>query len=387
MSAYITPIKVALLVFPFLALAISMIFFVIQYRKYGRFILSRALVLYSFVFYLLCAYFLVILPLPSIEEVAQMTGPKMELQLGASWQHFVQQTVLNIHDPQTYLPAMKQGVFLEPLFNLLLNLPFGVYLRYYFKCSFLKTLVITFCLTLFFELTQLTGLYFIYPRPYRLFDVNDLFVNTVGGLVGWTIAPLFTFLLPSREEMDADSYAKGTRVTVTRRVFAWLIDWAILNVVSYIVVIAVRLLTQQTVRDFSGDYWYFALEVLLYFVLLAYLAKGQTIGKKLVRIKIMQEGRERVSLGALLKRYGLFYLIYASISRVNIFFAPFLESNNLLLLVVSLLMVVIFGLIQFGFYLNLLWAAIKKESRFFYERRSATYTISTIDPQSITKES
>ncbi|MBM9833979.1 VanZ family protein, partial [Enterococcus faecalis] len=91
----------------------------------------------------------------------------------------------------TYLPAMKQGVFLEPLFNLLLTLPFGVYLRYYFKCSFLKTLVITFCLTLFFELTQLTGLYFIYPRPYRLFDVNDLFVNTVGGLVGWTIAPLF----------------------------------------------------------------------------------------------------------------------------------------------------------------------------------------------------
>lgn len=150
MSAYITPIKVALLVFPFLALAISMIFFVIQYRKYGRFILSRALVLYSFVFYLLCAYFLVILPLPSIEEVAQMTGPKMELQLGASWQHFVQQTVLNIHDPQTYLPAMKQGVFLEPLFNLLLTLPFGVYLRYYFKCSFFKTLAMTFCLTLFF---------------------------------------------------------------------------------------------------------------------------------------------------------------------------------------------------------------------------------------------
>lgn len=111
MSAYITPIKVALLVFPFLTLAISMIFFVIQYRKYGRFIFSRALVLYSFVFYLLCAYFLVILPLPSIEEVAHMTGPKMELQLGASWQHFVQQTVLNIHDPQTYLPAMKQGSF------------------------------------------------------------------------------------------------------------------------------------------------------------------------------------------------------------------------------------------------------------------------------------
>ncbi|MER2005631.1 MAG: hypothetical protein ABS919_14795 [Enterococcus casseliflavus] len=55
MSAYITPIKVALLVFPFLALAISMIFFVIQYRKYGRFMVGRALVVCSFVFYLFCA--------------------------------------------------------------------------------------------------------------------------------------------------------------------------------------------------------------------------------------------------------------------------------------------------------------------------------------------
>lgn len=118
MSAYLMPIKVALLLFPFLALAISSIFFVRQYRKFGRFIFSRAIVLYSFVFYLLCAYFLVILPLPSIEEVAQMTGPKMEWQLGASWQHFLQQTVLQINDPTTYLPALKQNVVLEPLFNL-----------------------------------------------------------------------------------------------------------------------------------------------------------------------------------------------------------------------------------------------------------------------------
>ena len=50
MSAYLMPIKVALLLFPFLALAISSIFFVRQYRKFGRFIFSRAIVLYSFVF-------------------------------------------------------------------------------------------------------------------------------------------------------------------------------------------------------------------------------------------------------------------------------------------------------------------------------------------------
>lgn len=353
MSAYLMPIKVALLLFPFLALAISSIFFVRQYRKFGRFIFSRAIVLYSFVFYLLCAYFLVILPLPSIEEVAQMTGPKMEWQLGASWQHFLQQTVLQINDPTTYLPALKQNVVLEPLFNLFLTLPFGVYMRYYFKLSFPKTIVATFGLSLFFELTQLTGLYFIYPRPYRLFDVNDLFVNTLGGTIGFLVTPLFTFLLPTREEMDAESYAKDNRVTFTRRFVAWLIDWGILNLFAWMLMILLR-------------------------VTVNYILNGQTLGKKLVRIRVMEENHSRVSFRAIFKRYGLLYLIYVSATRINVLFTPFIQSTNQMLVLVSLLVVLIFGLIQLGFYCNILWAAFKKQPRFFYEKRTATYVVSTI---------
>ena len=79
MASYIEPIRFALIVFPFLSLAISSVFFIYEYRKYGTFLVTRAVILYSFVFYLLCAYFLVILPLPAKETVAQMTGPKMEL--------------------------------------------------------------------------------------------------------------------------------------------------------------------------------------------------------------------------------------------------------------------------------------------------------------------
>lgn len=378
MSAYLMPIKVALLLFPFLALAISSIFFVRQYRKFGRFIFSRAIVLYSFVFYLLCAYFLVILPLPSIEEVAQMTGPKMEWQLGASWQHFLQQTVLQINDPTTYLPALKQNVVLEPLFNLFLTLPFGVYMRYYFKLSFPKTIVATFGLSLFFELTQLTGLYFIYPRPYRLFDVNDLFVNTLGGTIGFLVTPLFTFLLPTREEMDAESYAKDNRVTFTRRFVAWLIDWGILNLFAWMLMILLRVTVNKEIDDFTNDSWYFLLEVVLYFILLNYILNGQTLGKKLVRIRVMEENHSRVSFRAIFKRYGLLYLIYVSATRINVLFTPFIQSTNQMLVLVSLLVVLIFGLIQLGFYCNILWAAFKKQPRFFYEKRTATYVVSTI---------
>ncbi len=45
----------------------------------------------------------------------------------------------------------------------LLVLPFGVYLRYYFKCSFFKkTVLASFYCHYFFELTQLSGLLFLF---------------------------------------------------------------------------------------------------------------------------------------------------------------------------------------------------------------------------------
>ena len=38
MASYIEPIRFALIVFPFLALAISSVFFIYEYRKYGTFL-------------------------------------------------------------------------------------------------------------------------------------------------------------------------------------------------------------------------------------------------------------------------------------------------------------------------------------------------------------
>ncbi|MGG5369067.1 hypothetical protein IGI67_000670 [Enterococcus sp. AZ196] len=225
MNSYIFPIKAAMITFPFLALLITAPFLIYYYRKYGQLGKLRSVILYSFVFYLLCAYYLVILPLPSITTVSQMTGPRYELHLFQSWQNFANQTVLQLNNPSTYLAAMKQSVFLEPVFNIFLLFPFGLYCRYYFKFTLAKTIVAGFCLSLFFELTQLSGLYFIYPRPYRLFDVNDLLHNTLGSIVGFACAPLFTFFLPTRSELDSESLIKGQQVSLLRRFVAMIIDW------------------------------------------------------------------------------------------------------------------------------------------------------------------
>ena len=71
------------------------------------------------------------------------------------------------------------------------------------------------------------------------------------------MTPLFTFLLPTREEMDAESYAKDNRVTFTRRFVAWLIDWGILNLFAWMLMILLRVTVNKEIDDFTNDYWYF----------------------------------------------------------------------------------------------------------------------------------
>ncbi|THE15998.1 VanZ like protein RDD [Enterococcus hirae] len=376
MASYIEPIRFALLVFPFLALAISTVFFIYEYRRYGTFLLTRALVLYSFVFYLLCAYFLVILPLPPKETVAQMSGPKIELHLLASWEHFKANTVLVLSDPSTYLPAMRQSVFLEPLFNVFLLLPFGVYLRYYFRLSFLKTVLASFCLSLFFELTQLTGLYFIYPRPYRLFDVNDLVTNTVGGMLGFWLAPVFTFMLPTRARMDEVAYEKGKTVSLTRRAVAYLIDWFFLSLVNLWIGSISALFFGG--GSFTSYNWWLFIEVILYFMIVPYVTNGQTIGKKIVRIRIVENEREKVSFRALFIRYAYLYLLFFGLSWLAQLVGPVMNHSTGVIQVSALFVFLGTLIAQLVFILNILLSYVRKKRVLFYEKASQTHTISTI---------
>jgi glycopeptide antibiotics resistance protein len=59
----------------------------------------------------------------------------------------------------------------------------------------LRTAVLLgFCLSLTVELTQLTGIWGIYPCAYRKFDVDDLILNTSGVAIGVAVARLLGWL-------------------------------------------------------------------------------------------------------------------------------------------------------------------------------------------------
>lgn len=378
MASYTFPIKMALLFFPFLAFAITLPFLIYYYHRYGTLGKKRSLILYSLVFYLLCAYFLVILPLPARSAVAQMTGPHYELRLFHSLHEFLAQTVFRPSQPATYLPALKQSVFLEPVFNLLLFFPFGVYCRYYFKLDYKQTIAVSFCLSLFFELTQLSGLYFIYPRPYRLFDVNDLLHNTLGGFIGFFFEPLFAFFLPTRDDLDQEAWRKGQHVSVLRRSVAFVIDWLAIETVSSVVTFLIVLFQINLPTSQVASFGKFLLEVALYFIGVTYLTQGSTIGKKIVRIKVVAAEGGKLTLRALFIRYGFFYLTLGGTLRLLNFTLNHLTvPNHTVMLAYLLIMFLCLGiLLLFSF--NLLYAQLRRKDRLFHEKASHTATVSTI---------
>jgi glycopeptide antibiotics resistance protein len=379
MLSYIEPIKFAIFVFPFLALALFLPFAIFEYRKYGSFNGKRGFVLYTFIFYLLCAYFLVILPLPSREAVAQMTGPTHNFVLFKSWVDFFSQTTLNIFQPATYLGAIKQSVFLEPVFNVLLVLPFGIFLRYYFRQSLKKVILFSFCLSLFFELTQFSGLYFIYPRAYRLFDVNDLLHNTLGGMLGYAVAPLFSALLPSREKMDQQAYEAGQKVTLMRRAIAAIIDWLIIGILTPFIGLLVTIFSGNTLHNVSSSNLVVAaLQVIIYFMILCYFLNGQTIGKKIVRIRVAEKDHPHIRFWTLVKRYGFLYLFFGGIWRAIGLFTPSVNSTNRTLQMASLLIILLCLGTLFLLVMNLLIAFITRKKVLFYEKISHSYSVSTI---------
>lgn len=180
MELYADIIKEALLFFPVLAFFVTIPYIIHNYRKFGSVLSLRILIVYSFVLYLLCAYFLVILPLPSRQEAALMTGPRLQMIPF----HFVADIIKEAGSGGIFSYINNPALF-QMLFNVAMTIPFGMYLRYYFQWSRKKTLTASFLLSLFFEFTQLSGLYFYYPRSYRLFDVDDLMANTLGGISGY----------------------------------------------------------------------------------------------------------------------------------------------------------------------------------------------------------
>lgn len=301
MNQYLEISLQAVILFPFVVAIFTLPYIAYNYHKYGSVMSLKVVIVYSFIFYILCMYCLVILPLPSPEKAATLHSHRMQLEPFLFIKDILNRSDIIKNQPKTWLSVVLNKAFLVNILNLFLAIPFGMYLRYYFKRSFIETLVLSFLLSLFFEITQLTGLYFIYSGSYRLFDVDDLIVNTSGGVLGFLLMGPFMKFLPSRDELDEISYKKGMEVSLTRRFISFFFDMFFIALLTFIC----EILIPEFTLLFSSE-----ASILFYFSVFPILFKGRTLGKFITSTAIVSLNEERPAFYSYFLRYILFYGFY-----------------------------------------------------------------------------
>ncbi|MGW1676192.1 VanZ family protein [Saccharopolyspora sp. NPDC002376] len=293
-SVHLLPIKTAALIFPLLALVLFLPAAVVTYRRHGIMSSWRTLSFYSFLFYALTTFFMTLIPLPSQAVDACVKYRKMaEPQLvpgntfGDIWKEAggeVSFSALVLHNA---------GVW-QALLNVAMLVPLGMYLRYHFKRGFATTAAIGLAASLFFEFTQYTGVWGLYPCPYRLTDIDDLITNTGGAMLGWWMAGPVTRWLPALDSIDDEALARRP-VPLGRRMVAFLVDLSILPFAMLFCTLASALLLVPSLFPSL------LLTLVVYYVLLPW-ALGGTPGKRLLLLKLVGPEDERPAPWRLLLR-------------------------------------------------------------------------------------
>ena len=198
----------------------------------------------------------------------------------------------------------------------------------------------TFLLSLFFELTQLTGLNFIYPRQYRLFDVDNLMINMLGGILGYFIMNKLKVLLPSREEIN-----DSVKVSVLRKITSILIDIFINNkIINYIILI-------------------------IYFVIIPTI-NNKTLGMNFVNIKYDVANKRILRI---FLRQVIICLYYIELPKIIFYLFNILNINGSIKIILFILALIILFIV---YLISIIKFLLKKD--LFYDKFLKVNILSTI---------
>jgi glycopeptide antibiotics resistance protein len=112
---------------------------------------------------------------------------------------------------------LRDPAFLQIALNVLLFVPLGYFVRLVLHRGVVVATLLGLAVSLLIELTQRTGVWNLYDCAYRLFDVDDLVVNTLGATVG----SLISLLLVRRRRPDV---VLPTHLSFGRRLVGFACD-------------------------------------------------------------------------------------------------------------------------------------------------------------------
>ena len=378
MSAYTQPIYAAAILFVVVAFAVFIPWLIYTYRRYNYLPVSTTFISFSFIFYFLAALFLVLLPLPEVRNTCSLHKPGTQYYSLMPFQ-FIVNTFRNsgivLSQPATYRLLFSQPSFYQAFFNFLLLLPFGVYLRYFFqdKQHWKKALGITFTLTLFYEVTQVTGIYGIYNCPYRIFDVDDLLLNTCGGILGFFIAPAVLALFPSKKKINekTERLLALDEVRWMSVLLAVMIDIFISNMVVQVVLIMtnVNMVSEFIARTIM-------LSITLFMI--PWIWNGSTVGTRIMRYRYDSKVSREETNKRLFKRLGAIYAVYFvtvianTLNNVEISMdSPFYKASIFLTLGAGLISLIL-TIVLFIHVILVVFGTQKR--RFYFDEAADLYT-------------
>lgn len=318
LSNYSFPIATAVAFFPSIVCVITIPFLVWNYRKYNGLSVMRATVIFSFIFYMMCAFFLTLLPLPTIQEVLKRKPVPFNNRLFNNIMYVLKQAGFAAGNPGTWFRVanwkafFRSSMLFQIVANIVMQVPLGFYLKYYFRVNWKKALGIGFLVSLFYEMTQLSGVWGIYPYAFRCPDVDDLMNNTLGCMIGFWMAPILMKHLPSVEDMDRIAAKRGEKLGIVRAFTAFSVDWMVCNLIHLgINYVAYHYFEQYIFSDLLQVESVKLLLLFAYFILLPRHWKKQTIGNALVKVRIVsdEEGCDTVTMRELLNRNIILYWV------------------------------------------------------------------------------
>lgn len=178
-------------------------FVAIVYRRRGRLTIGRFVLWAAALVYFMAIWTYTLLPLPAAADY-RCAGVNLDL-----WAF-----VGDLRGAR----SLTDSAVLQLALNVLLFAPLGFFLRILAGRGMLSALIAGLAVSLVIETTQVTGVWGIYPCAYRVFDVDDLLMNTAGAVVGSAVA-----LVVPRRIWTAQPAEAGKRphpVTRARRLLA-----------------------------------------------------------------------------------------------------------------------------------------------------------------------
>ena len=262
----------------------------VQYRLDGRLGPVDLAILFTAAVYALAVWTYTLLPMPA-DGTFRCQGSQLRV-LGSL-------RLIHLPDSGGPLALLRQPAFLQIVLNVLLFVPLGYFLRVILKRGVVVATVVGLALSLLVELTQRTGVWNLYDCAYRLFDVDDLIVNTLGATVG----SIASVLVVRRRRPDV---ALPTTISFGRRLVGFASDVLFVAITGAAAALAYRgwAVYLDDVRPADVDRtfqaaWQWGLPFAVEAVLV--LGFGRTVGEWVVSLHTVPRRRRLLVPGRVVK--------------------------------------------------------------------------------------